>query len=171
MALNEKFGRGKGKITGNNPNDLVYTPRPIAKAIINLFGLNGIVLDAFRGGGAFYDQLPPDVDRDWCEIKDGKDFFDYNKKVDWIVSNPPYSILDEVFEHSFEIAENVVYLLPLSKVFTSMGRIRRILEYGNIKEIHILSASKCGFPFGFPACAIWIKRNYLGETKIAELKI
>ena len=35
-----------------------------------------------------------------------------------------------------------------------------------IKLIYILSASKCGFPFGFPCCAIHIKRGYKDETKI-----
>lgn len=108
------------------------------------------------------------MQKDWCEIDKGRDFFDYKDKVDWIISNPPYSILDEVLEHSFEIADNIVYLVPLSKIFTSLGRIRKILNYGNIREIHILSSSKCGFPFGFPACAIWLQKGYYGDTKIKE---
>ena len=166
--LTNKFGRGKGLMTDNDKNDKIYTPRPIAKAIIDTFGLYGKILDGFMGGGAFYDQLPNYVQKDWCEIDKGRDFFDYKDKVDWIISNPPYSILDEVLEHSFEIAENVVYLVPLSKIFTSLGRIRKILNYGNIREIHILSASKCGFPFGFPACAIWLQKGYYGDTKIKE---
>ena len=33
-----------------------------------------------------------------------------------------------------------------------------------IKLIYILC--KCGFPFGFPCCAIHIKRGYKDETKI-----
>lgn len=168
--ITEQFGRGKGLTTGNKPNDKIYTPLPIAKEIIDLFELKGKVLDAFKGGGAFYDQLPATVHKDWCEIDDGRDFFDYTDKVDWIISNPPYSILDEVLDHSFEIADNVVYLLPLSKIVSSMGRLRKILNYGSIKEIHILSASKCGFPFGFPACAVWFEKGYCGNTKICEYK-
>ncbi len=168
--LTTNFGRGKGLITGEKPNDKVCTPLPVAKQIIDLFPIEGKVLDGFKGKGAFYNQLPETVEKDWCEIDEGRDFFEYHEKVDWIISNPPYSILDEVFEHSFEIADNAVYLLPLSKIFSSMGRIRTILNYGNIKEIHILSASKCGFPFGFPACAVWLKRGYRGRTKIVEMK-
>ena len=72
-------------------------------------------------------------------------------------------------EHSFEIADNIVYLVPMSKIFTSLKRIRCILTYGNIKEIHIISAGRCGFPFGFPACAIYFQRNYRGQTIIKEL--
>ena len=172
--LTEKFGYGKGLRTGKKANDKVYTPLPIAAKVIDLFPLHGKVLDPFRGGGAFYDQIPDYkgmdyITKDWCEIEVGRDFFDYADKVDWIISNPPYSILDDVLEHSFEIADNVAYLLPLSKVFTSLRRIRGILNYGNIREIHILSSSKCGFPFGFPACAIWLQKGYKGDTKIKEL--
>lgn len=167
--ITSKFGGGKGLKTGNKPNDKIYTPFPIAKKIINLFPLYGKVLDPFKGKGAFFEQI--DIEgKDWCEIDEGRDFFDYTDKVDWIISNPPYSILDEVLEHSFEIADNVVYLVPLSKVFTSLRRIRGILGYGNIKEIHILSAGKCGFPFGFPACAIWFQKGYDGKTIIKEIQ-
>ena len=168
--ITSKFGRGKGLMTGNDKNDKVYTPLPIAKKIIDLFPLYGKVLDPFKGGGAFFNQLPHHIEKDWCEIDYGKDFFDYNEKVDWIISNPPYSILDEVLLHSFEIADNVVYLVPLSKIFTSLKRIRHILNYGNIKEIHIISAGKCGFPFGFPACAIWFQKDYIGKTIIKEIQ-
>lgn len=170
--LTNKFGYGKGLRTGKKANDKIYTPLNVAKRIIDLFHFNDddLILDPFMGQGAFYNQYPDYVNKEWCEIDNGKDFFNYTKKVDWIISNPPYSILDEVLEHSFKIADNVVYLVPLSKVFTSLKRIRGILNYGNIKEIHILSASKCGFPFGFPACAIWFCKNYFGDTKIKELE-
>lgn len=168
--ITNRFGRGKGLMTGNDKNDKIYTPLEVAKRIIDIFQPTGKVLDAFKGKGAFYDQYPNSVEKDWCEIDDGRDFFDYEEKVDWIITNPPYSILDEVLEHSFKIADNVVYLVPISKIFTSLKRIRSILNFGNIKEIHVISASKCGFPFGFPACAIWFKRGYKGSTIIKELE-
>ena len=163
--ITKSFGKGKC-LNGNKPNDDIMTPQNISKEIIDKLDLYGIVLEPFKGEGSFYNQFPNNVKKEWCEIKEGKDFFKYNKKVDWIVSNPPYSILDEVLEHSFEIADNIVYLLPLSKVVSSMGRIRKIKDYGGVPYIYILGASKCGFPYGFPACAIYFKRNYNRETKI-----
>lgn len=168
--ITTKFGKGKGLTTNNSKNDLIYTPNKIAKQIINLFDLKGKVLDAFMGDGAFYNQYPNDVDKDWCEITKGRDFFKYQEKVDWIITNPPYSIFDEVLTHSFEIAKNIVYLVPLSKIVSSMGRIRKILDFGDIKEIYILSASKCGFPFGFPCCAVHFEKGFKGKTLIKELK-
>lgn len=155
----------KGK-TGNSTTDKVYTPTNIAKLIIDKFPLEGKVLDAFKGKGAFYDNYPDTVEKEWCEIDDGKDFFEYDTHVDWIITNPPYSIYDEVMSHSFEIADNIVYLVPLSKVVSSLGRMKKIAEYGGVPYIFIIGASRCGFPFGFPACAIHIKKDYVGDTKI-----
>lgn len=155
----------KGK-TGNSTTDKVYTPTNIAKLIIDKFPLEGKVLDAFKGKGAFYDNYPDTVEKEWCEIDNGKDFFEYDTHVDWIITNPPYSIYDEVMSHSFEIADNIVYLVPLSKVVSSLGRMKKIAEYGGVPYIFIIGASRCGFPFGFPACAIHIKKDYVGDTKI-----
>lgn len=163
--ITKSFGRGKC-LNGNKPNDDISTPFEISKMIIDMFDIDGKVLDAFRGNGSFYNQYPNNCRKDWCEIKDGRDFFDYNEKVDWIITNPPYSILDEVLDHSFEISKNIVYLVPLSKIVSSMGRIRKIRKYGGVPSIYILSASKCNFPFGFPACAIHFKKDYSGNTEI-----
>ena len=58
-----------------NIGDKVYTPDGIAKKLIEEFELEGKVLDPFKGKGAFYDNLPTTVQKDWCELDDGKDFF------------------------------------------------------------------------------------------------
>lgn len=155
----------KGK-NGTVDTDKVYTPENIAKLIINKFNISGKVLDPFKGQGAFYNNYPETVKKDWCEIDEGKDFFEYKEHVDWIVSNPPYSIYDEVMNHSFEIADNIVYLVPLNKIVSSLGRVKKIQEFGGVPYIYIIGASRCGFPFGFPCCAIYVKRGYTGETKI-----
>lgn len=155
----------KGK-NGTVDTDKVYTPENIAKLIINKFNLSGKVLDPFKGQGAFYNNYPETVKKDWCEIDEGKDFFEYKEHVDWIISNPPYSIYDEVMNHSFEIADNIVYLVPLNKIVSSLGRVKKIKEFGGVPYIYIIGASRCGFPFGFPCCAIYVKRGYKGETKI-----
>jgi type I restriction-modification system DNA methylase subunit len=173
MSHHETFGRGKG-FTAKNPqppNDLISTPIKIAKLIISLYDIphNNSILDPCKGGGSFYDNYPIANKKYWCEINEGKDFLIYENKVDWIITNPPYSILDDFLNKSFQISDNIVFLLPLSKMFSSLGRIRRILGFGNIVSIHIIGAGKCGFPFGFPACAFHIRKGYDGETLIKEL--
>ena len=46
------------------------------------------VLEPCKGEGAFLQYLPENSD--WCEIAEGRNYYDYNEKVDWIVTNPPY---------------------------------------------------------------------------------
>jgi hypothetical protein len=164
------FVKGRKKYTGDNLNDKVYTPESLAKQIISLYPLSGKVLDPFKGKGAFYNQLPEHTENLWCEIDEGIDFFDYQDKVDWIISNPPYSIYGDVMKKSMEIADNIIYLVPLSKVVSSMGRLREIHEYGGIVSIYYLSSGRANFGFGFPSCAIHIQRGYKGKTLIQELE-
>lgn len=98
----------------SSPRDDFSTPRELAKNLIKLVPLrpDQIVYDPFRGGGAFYDQYPDFVDPVWSEVKEGLDFFQSDMRVDWIVSNPPYSCLDDVLAKSFSISKlGVAYLL------------------------------------------------------------
>jgi hypothetical protein len=55
------------------------------------FPIEGKVLEPCKGEGAFLQYYLTDAD--WCEIAEGKNYYDYEKKVDWIVTNPPYSDL------------------------------------------------------------------------------
>jgi hypothetical protein len=147
-------------------NDRIYTPEESAINIISKFKLSGKVLDPFRGKGAFYDNYPDNVIKDWCEIDEGKDYFEYNDKVDWIVSNPPYSIFGDVLKHSMELTDNIVYLIPLNKLTSSFTRVKELYNFGGIPYIYLLSPKACNFPFGFCTCAVWIKKGYRGETRI-----
>lgn len=119
------------KGTTNNKNDKCMTPHLLARKLIRLLPLYDSafikILDPFRGTGAFFNNFPEYTDKRWCEIDNGRDFFDCTDKVDWIISNPPYSIFDAVLDHSFDIADNVVYLVPCPR-FSVLW-----LEYANGK--------------------------------------
>tara|TARA_R110002012_G_scaffold267492_2_gene451306 strand:+ start:1283 stop:1819 length:537 start_codon:yes stop_codon:yes gene_type:complete len=164
--LTKDFGKSFVK---NGTHDKVMTPEKMAKKIINLYKIKGVVLDPCKGMGAFYNNFPKNCIKDFCEIDENKDFFKYNKKVDWIITNPPYSIFEEFLKHSQILSDNIVFLIPMSKAFSSLKRLKMIFNYGNIYSIHIVGASQCGFPFGFPACSLYIKKNYTGDTKILLL--
>lgn len=73
------------------------------------------------------------------------------------------SIID--MKHSYEIADNIVYLIPLNKIVCSWGRCLDLDNYGGIKKIWIFPAGKANFPFGFPACAVWIQKGYKGNIE------
>lgn len=157
----------KEKYANLNPNDVVFTPDTLAKQICNMFPIEGKVLEPCKGEGAFLKYLPANTE--WCEITEGRNFYDYNKKVDWIVTNPPYSCFNNFLEHSFELADNIVFLVPVAKMFKSYNTLYSIFEYGGFVEIHTLPASFAGFPFGFPCGVYYIKRNYKGHTLIKML--
>ena len=146
-----------------NPNDVVFTPDKVAKFLVELFNPEGKILEPASGEGVFLRYLPKNTE--WCEITKGRDFFDYNKKVDWIITNPPYSNFNKFLAHSFELAENVVFLVPIAKIFKSWGTIQTIKQYGGIVKVWLVPASRCGFPFGFPAGAFHFKRNYKDATQ------
>lgn len=155
-----------GKYFGLNKNDVVFTPTKFTKKICSMFPISGDVLEPCRGEGAFMKYLPKNSE--WCEITEGKDFFDYNKKVDWIVTNPPYSVFDHFLDHSFELADNIVLLIPVAKVLKSMGTIRKVFDFGFV-SCHFFPSSDAGFPFGFPCGVFYFKKNYNGKTTFKEL--
>ena len=171
MSLHENFGSGNADANPDlKPNDMVTTPRHIAKQMIDFYNSSlppgTTILDPCRGDGAFYDQYYDWCMKDWCEITEGRDFFDWPYKVDWIITNPPYSIFPQFLEKCFEVADNVALLIPLAKLVSSLKRINMVMDYGGIVSMRIIGASKCGFPFGFPAAAIHMKRGYDGNTLI-----
>ena len=96
------------------PNDVIYTPRDLAKTLVDKIpiGEKDSLYDPFKGGGAFFDHFPEKQTKVWSEIEQGRDFFEYDIKVDWCISNPPWSMVDKVLEHTCEISrKGFAYLL------------------------------------------------------------
>ena len=105
-------GSTKAAAAGNNNegNDEIYTPELLAQAIVQKLKtlLKGwdikdpTWLDPSMGAGAFYKNYG-DVKKMWCEIEQGRDFFDFaaeaaaargERAFDFVVcTNPPVSFL------------------------------------------------------------------------------
>ena len=144
--------------------DVVYTPRWLSRLIINHFNPTPLCLDPCRGDGAFYDYLP--AGSEWCEIEDGQDFFTWDKPVNWIIGNPPYSNLLAWIRHSFTIADNIAYLIPLHRVFSSFQFLMDVQKYGGLAEIFVIgTGTTAKFPFGHAMGVVYYKRGYKGGTK------
>lgn len=94
--------------------DSVFTKDETAKWIVDYFRPQGSVLDPSAGKNAFYDKFE-NVEKHRCEITEGLDFFEWAHRVDWIITNPPYSIYDRFLERAFLIADNVVFFVPVAK--------------------------------------------------------
>jgi len=149
--------------------DVAYTPDAVARQIIAMLNPYGKVLDPCRGKGAFYDNFPIHVEPDWCEITEGRDFFQYQDKVDWVIGNPPYSLFffQQFLQQSFKIADHVCFLLPVNKVFQSWKTIEMVTEYGGIKDMFVYgSGSLIKLPFGFPAGLFHFEKGYQGKVDL-----
>jgi hypothetical protein len=154
-----------------NKNDVVFTPPFVAEHIVKKakqWGAKGRLLDPFKGNGAFYDAIKEHIcpdSLDWCEITEGRDFFDYKERADWIISNPPYSTFGDVLERSFMIANNIIYLIPINKVWCSDKRVRMINEWGGVRRIARYTTKECGFRFGYSLGAVHFEFAYRGPIE------
>jgi hypothetical protein len=152
--------------TNSPEKDLVMTPEYLAKEIINHFNPSGIILDPSRGEGAFYDNFPGN-NNDWCELGEGKDFLIYNKKVDWIITNPPWSKMQQFLEHGMKVSDNIVYLTTINH-YTTKKRIRDMRKYNfSIAEIYCVPTPTKPWPqLGFQLAAVHTKRDHGGDIKM-----
>jgi len=147
-------------------NDVVMTPYSLAKDIIDWIRPRGKVLEPCCGDGAFLKYLP---NADWCEITKGKDFFDYNKKVQWIITNPPWSQIRPFIQHSMKIAERVVFLVTVNHLWTK-ARLRDIKEAGfGIRRIILVDTPKSFPQSGFQLGVIELKKGYHNEIQLCDM--
>lgn len=152
----------------NNPNDKVYTPQHIVQDVLSYYKdyitNEQTIMEPFKGSGNFYNELKTlsKYPVKWCEIDDGVDFFACNERVDWIITNPPYSIFKEVLPKCLEVADNNILVIPVNKLLSSVPRLMDIKRAGyGIKEVFYLgSGRQLKFPFGFPVAAIWIQKGW-----------
>ena len=75
-----------------------------------------------KGDGRLYDWFTnKGLATTYTEITEGLDFFDWDGKVDLILTNPPFSLAQEFITHSLEKADTVFMLLRLN----FLGSIKR----------------------------------------------
>lgn len=148
--------------------DRVMTPVSIATDMVQFFCPQGTILEPFRGTGVFTTLLPTAA---WCEIDEGRDFFDWHTPVDWIITNPPYSLTRPCFNHAATLADHIVFLVPLRNIFSGYGFVREILTYGGMPRIRLYgTGNSLGFPMGNCVGAIEFARGYRGPTEWSDYR-
>ena len=150
-------------------NDSVMTPLPLCKRIVKYFKPDGTILEPCKGTGNFLKYLPKNR-TDYCEIEEGKPFENYKGKVDWIITNPPWSKMKIFLEKSCQVAnKHIVFLITVNHVFTK-ARIRITKQYNfNLKEILYIETPKEFPQMGFQLGLIHWEKNYTGATIIKDL--
>jgi hypothetical protein len=136
----------KGRSTAN---DKFYTPSTLVSVHLDKFkdkiADGSVILEPFYGEGAYYKEMEkrfPNCSLDFTEIDLGKDFFSYKTPVDYIISNPPYSIIDKVLEHSVSLRPKIIsYLIGFSNI--TAKRVEYMNKNGYfITDFHITKVFK-----------------------------
>ena len=73
------------------------TPAELAKDLIGYLNISAedVLYEPFRGEGAFYNHFPEENQKDWSEIKEGRDYNDHTGSYDWVITNPPFHLHEE----------------------------------------------------------------------------
>lgn len=148
-------------------NDVVMTPEDLAIKLIAHFNPLGKGLEPCRGTGNIYRNLPQICE--WCEISEGKDFFDWVEHVDYIFTNPPWSQIRKFLLHSYEVADEIYMLFTINHLWTK-ARLTDMRKAGfGIKEICVFDTPK-NFPqSGFQVGMVHLSRGYSGNIQLKEL--
>ena len=153
---------GSRPLAPRGGNDRVWTPDALAAQIVAHFGPTGKILEPCRGAGAFVRAMPG---CEWCEIDDGRDFFQWTKPVDWVITNPPWSQFRSFLDHAMKVADNVVFL-SLVNAFFMRARVEDMRRAGfGIVEILMLPTPPKPWPqTGFQLGATHIRHGHAGPT-------
>ena len=148
-------------------NDDFQTPPELAVRIVVALEPDGVVLEPCRGDGNFWRALPPGSR--WCEIKEGRDFMDFDVRVDWVITNPPFSKLRKFLCKAMSVSENVAFLTSVNH-FWLKARIRDMGLAGfGFREI-LLCETPATFPqSGFQIGVVHIRKGYSGPVVIRKL--
>lgn len=105
-----------------------------------------------------------------CEIRDDHLGFEcWTDKVDWVVTNPPWSKFRLFLTHSMEVADHVALLSTVNHWWTRR-RVAEVRKFGFGYRRLLL----CEWPKEFPASGfqlgmMLIQRGYTGPLKIEDL--
>lgn len=150
-----------------NSDDVVMTPQDLAIKLIKHFNPVGRGLEPCRGTGNIYQHL---TNCDWCEISEGRDFYEYNSKVDYIFTNPPWSQMRKFLQHSYKLADNVYVLVTVNHLWTK-ARLKDMRDNNfGVVEICCVHTPK-NFPqSGFQLAMIHLKKNFFGKINLCTLE-
>ena len=145
------------------PNDKFYTPLPLVKVHLDLvkeFVKDGdVILEPFYGSGNYFNLFKEYFKNntfDFTEIDLGKDFFDYSKNVDVIISNPPYSCIDNVLKKSVELNPFMIsYLIEINNLTTKRIEFMNTNGY-YLSKLHLTKVFKW---YGMSAIVVFTKSS------------
>lgn len=125
----------------DKPKDISfhYTNEQMVKDLISITPISGSVLDAGSGKNkVWFNNLKGEKYE--CEIEDGVDFLLWDKKVDWVVGNPPFDQQKAFLKKATEVATTGIAFLGNINFWNGLTP-KRLSEMSGwyLKKIHIVS--------------------------------
>lgn len=189
--------RKRSGLTSRSGDDVFLTPDEMAARIVAALDPRprGRILEPAAGGGAFVRALQPYADvLDTCEITEGRDFLACTKTYDWIVTNPPFSLLREqkasdgkpatkrkpavpptpyrrsFLEHALMHGVNVVFYAPLAHLIGMRARNTWGARHDMGLRQVLLTETPDNFPqSGFQWCAVHWEWSYEGPISWRDI--
>ena len=123
--------------------DFFETPSYCVDRLLDVEKFLGKILEPACGKGSISEVLKTkgfevksfDIkNRGYGEVKD---FFKFTKKVDNIITNPPYNILNDFMVHCLEISKEKVALLLRTNSLEGIVRYHSVFSKGLLKSVYV----------------------------------
>lgn len=163
----------KNRLVPKNGNDVIMTPDELAFNIVQHYKPYGLILEPCSGEGSFIRAFEKfGLKYEWCEIERGRNFLDFKKSVDWIITNPPWSKTRVFLKHSYTISNNIVFLITINHILALSARWRDMHEAGfGVKECLFIKTPPKPWPqSGFQLGAIYLQKDWCGPTTWSKIK-
>jgi hypothetical protein len=140
--MDTEFLTGSSSREEREKQDFYPTPSWATQALLQREAFEGVVWEPACGNGAISVLLGPQAistdlyDRGFGES--GVDFLWTTKKVDHIVTNPPYKLAQEFVEHALQCADKKVAML-LKLNFLEGQRRKEFFEQTPLKKVYVFS--------------------------------
>ena len=150
-------------------NDVVMTPGYLAAQLTEALAPCGVVLEPCAGALVFVLELERYADEvATCEAHE-MGFSWWSRRVDWIVTNPPWSQFRVFLQHGMEVADNVALLATVNHWWTRR-RVADVAAAGFGYRRLLL----CDWPEEWPASGfqlgmMHVQRGYTGPLHIEKL--
>lgn len=110
----------------------------------------------------------------YSHISEKQDFFDMNEPCDIIISNPPYSMKNEVFERLFSLGKPFAMLVGVAGLFESERRFSMFesnkfeVMWLNRRVSYFKDYSDQKPSLNPPFSSVWLTSNVLPESNVFE---
>lgn len=163
-----------------NPNDEFYTPNYAIEPLLKYLNPGSTVLCPFDTENSNYVKYLIQNGHNviYSHIQNGQDFFELSEPnfagIDYIISNPPYSLKYEVFKRLFEIGKPFAMLVGVVGLFESQKRFNIFKDnkfeimYFNLRISYFKSYDDQVTKLNPPFSSVYITSGILPEKIMFE---